>query len=311
MRQRILMTLFALLILSSAFGQNFEKVVFNDKDIEDYYIQLKLPTEKINGVLILLPGYAENAESIFPSSNLFNTAYANDIWTIAIAGGEKIYADEKVIDKINRGLTNFIKRNPNVPKDKFVIGGFSAGGTISLRYAQYSIEHPEKTPIILKGVFTVDSPIDLVDIWEYFQRKIKKNHSEAGVFEARFISEKMKEEIGTPETHPKLYNELTPFNHRLTEVGNEKYLKDMAVRVYHDIDVEWQLKQRRRSLFDSNELSSSELINRLMLMGNERAEFMTAKQPGIRSNGMRHPHSWSIVDEAECIKWTLKIFDAK
>lgn len=305
------MTVFALLTLSSAIGQNFEKIVFNDKDADDYYIQLKPPTERISGVLILLPGYGEKAESIFPSSNLFNTAYANGILTIAIAGGEKIYADETVIDKLNRGLTYFIEKNPTISRDKFVMGGFSAGGTISLRYAEYSVENPTKVPIILKGVFTVDSPIDLGDIWEYFQREIKKNYSEAGVFEAKMISEKMKKEIGTPEKNPKRYNELTPFNHRLTEAGNERYLKNMAVRVYHDIDVEWQLKQRRRSLFDSNQLSASELINRLMLMGNERAEFVSAKQPGVRSNGMRHPHSWSIVDEVECIQWTLKLLDAK
>ena len=311
MKQRTLMTVFALLTLSSAIGQNFEKVVFNDKDADDYYIQLKPPTEKINGVLILLPGYGEKAESIFPSSNLFNTAYANGILTIAIAGGEKIYADEKVMDKLSRGLTDFIKRNPNISKDQFVIGGFSAGGTISLRYAEYSVENPTKAPITFKGVFTVDSPLDLGDIWEYFQREIKKNYSEVGIFEAKMISEKMNKEIGTPETNPKRYKELTPFNHRLTEIGNEKFLKNIAVRVYEDMDVEWQLKQRRRSLFDSNALSASELINRLMLMGNERAEFITSKQPGMRSNGMRHPHSWSIVDEVECIQWTLKLFDTK
>lgn len=305
------MTVFALLTLSSAIGQNFEKVVFNDKDADDYYIQLKPPTEKINGVLILLPGYGEKAESIFPSSNLFNTAYANGILTIAIAGGEKIYADEKVMDKLSRGLTDFIKRNPNISKDQFVIGGFSAGGTISLRYAEYSVENPTKAPITFKGVFTVDSPLDLGDIWEYFQREIKRNYSEVGIFEAKMISEKINREIGTPETNPKRYKELTPFNHRLTEIGNEKFLKNIAVRVYEDMDVEWQLKQRRRSLFDSNALSASELINRLMLMGNERAEFITSKQPGMRSNGMRHPHSWSIVDEVECIQWTLKLFDTK
>ena len=311
MGQRTLTTLFSLLTLSCAIGQNFEKIVFNDKDADDYYIQLRPETEKVNGVLVLLPGYGEKAESIFPSSKLFNTAYANGVLTIAIAGGEKIYADEKVIDKLNRGLTDFIKRNPTIPTDKFVIGGFSAGGTICLRYAEYSVENPTKVPVAIKGVFTVDSPIDLVDIWEYFQREIRKNYSEVGVFEAKFVSEKMNKEIGTPETNPKRYSELTPFNHRLTEAGNEQFLKNMAVRVYHDIDVEWQLKQRRRSIFDSNQLSASELINRLMLMGNERAEFMTSKQPGVRSNGTRHPHSWSIVDEVECIQWTLKLFDTK
>jgi len=130
-----------------------------------------------------------------------------------------------------------------------------------------------------------------------------------GVNEAKTVSAMMSKEIGTPETNPKRYNELTPFNHELNEPGNERYLKNMAVRVYEDIDVEWSLKNRRRSIYDSNALDASELINRLLLMGNERAEFMTAKQPGYRSNGMRHPHSWSIVDEIECIQWCLNLFE--
>jgi len=311
MKKSTLITLLTFLTLGSAIGQSIEKVIFNNKDANDYYLQLKPATEKINGVLILMPGYGEKPESIFPSSNLLNTAYANNILTISIAGDAKIYADENVIDKINRGLIYFLKNNPNIPKNNFIMGGFSAGGTISLRYAEYTVENPTKVPVSIKGVFTVDSPVDLGNIWEYFQREIKKNYSEVGVNEANTISEKMNREIGTPETNPQKYNELTPFNHRLLELGNEKYIKDMAVRVYHDIDVEWQLKQRRRSLYDTNQLSASELINRLMLLGNERAEFMTSKQPGMRANGMRHPHSWSIVDEVEFIQWTLKLFDSK
>lgn len=168
------MTVLALLTISSTLAQNFEKVVFNDKDADDYYIQLKPPTDKVIGVLLLLPGYGEKAESIFPSSKLFNTAYANNIWTIAMAGGEKLHADEKVLDKLNRGLADLLRRNPTIPKDKFIIGGFSAGGTISLRYAEYSIENSAKTPVVLKGVFAVDSPIDLVDIWEYFSKRDQK-----------------------------------------------------------------------------------------------------------------------------------------
>ena len=310
MKQKIWLTLFSALIFGSVLGQSFEKVIFSDNS-DDYYLVLRPTTDKIKGVLVLLPGYGEKAESIFPQSKLFNVAYANDLLTIAIACGEKIYADEQVINKLDRGLSDLIKRNPNISKEKFVIGGFSAGGTIGLRYAEYCVENQAKVPLVPKGVFTVDSPLDLFDIWDYFQREIKKNYSEAGVFEAKMISERMNKEIGTPETNPKKYNELTPFNHKMTELGNEKHLKNMAVRVYEDIDVEWQLKERRRSLYDTNILSASELINRLLLIGNTKAEFKTSKQPGQRSNGMRHPHSWSIVDEMECIQWTLKLFDTK
>jgi hypothetical protein len=38
-------------------------------------------------------------------------------------------------------------------------------------------------------------------------------------------------------------------------------------------------------------------------MGNKRAEFMQSFKTGYRSNGQRHPHSWSIVDEKELIVW--------
>ena len=215
MNKLIQLTLLALLF-NSAYGQNLEKVTFGTSN-DDYYLVLKPATEKIKGVLILLPGYGEKPESIFPQSKLFNVAFANDLLTVAIAGGEKLYADEQVLSKLDRGFTDLFKRNPTISKDKVVIGGFSAGGTISLRYAEYCVENQTKAPLVPKGVFAVDSPVDLFDIWNYFQREIKKNYSEPGVFEAKMISERMNKEIGTPESNPKRYNELTPFNHNLPE----------------------------------------------------------------------------------------------
>lgn len=310
MKYKFSFFLLVFFVSASVLAQSFEKVQFNEKNKDEYYLALKPQSGKIIGVLVLLPGYGGKAEENFPETKLFNVAYLNDILTVSLSEGEKIYPDEQVTDLLNRTLADAVKRYA-VAKDKFVIGGFSAGGTISMRYAEYCVENLTKAPIALRGVFAVDSPLDLASIWKYFQREIKKNYSEAGVFEAKMISEMMKKEIGTPETNAKRYNELTPFNHELTEPGNERFLKNMAVRVYEDIDVEWQLKNRRRSLYDNNALEASELISRLLLLGNEQAEFITAKQPGYRSNGMRHPHSWSIVDEVECIQWCLKLFSAK
>ncbi|WP_194778298.1 hypothetical protein [Pararhodonellum marinum] len=286
-------------------GQTFEKVSFNEHDEKDYYLLLRPLSEDINGVLVLMPGYGQDPESIFPESKLFNVAYANGIVTMAIAGGQKLYADEEVVDKLNRGLSDLLSKNPTLDKTKFVMGGFSAGGTISLRFVEHCMANPSAYPIIPQGVFSVDSPIDLFDIWDYFQREMEKNFSQAGVFEAEFVTEIMTNEIGTPETNEARYNELTPFRSKQKELGNAQFLKEVAVRVYHDLDVEWQLKERRRSLYDTNQLTASELINRLLLNGNDKAEFMTARSPGYRSSGLRHPHSWSIVDEVEFIQWTL------
>ncbi len=293
-----------LLFSLTLFSQNFEKVTFDKSHSEGYYLALRPASTEIKGVMLLLPGFGENAESIFPQSKLPNIAYANNILTVAIAGGRKLYADESVINRLDDAIGH-IKNRYNVPPDKFVIGGFSAGGTISLRYVQYCNKKDTEVPAIPQAVFTVDSPVDLFKIWDYFEREIRRNYSDAGVGEAKFISEIMLDEIGDPANNANEYNKLTPFNTDLEAPGNEKFLLNTAVRVYHDIDVEWQLKNRRRSLYDSNQLQSSELINRLLLLGNEKAEFLTARQPGYRSNGMRHPHSWSIVDEVDLVQWVL------
>ncbi|MFM7857623.1 MAG: hypothetical protein ACKO96_38310, partial [Flammeovirgaceae bacterium] len=101
----------------------------------------------------------------------------------------------------------------------------------------------------------------------------------------------------------------SPFYAASNEPGNERFLKNTAVRVYHDMDVVWQLQNRRRSLYDNNALCSSELINRLLLMGNDKAAFVQSDRKGYRSNGMRHTHSWSIVDEVECIQWIKEVLE--
>ncbi|ELR71965.1 secreted protein [Fulvivirga imtechensis AK7] len=288
-----------------SFGQNYEKVVFNNEPGDGYYLAIAPESTEISGVLVLLPGFGQTAESIFPETKIHNVAYLHGILTIAVAGGRKLYADEEVMTKLNATLEH-VKERYNLSRDQFVIGGFSAGGTISLRYAEYCYERPQEASIQPKGVFSVDSPVDLFNIWDYFQREIKKNYSEAGVGEANFVSEIMLREIGHPVKNKATYDKLTPFNADLDEPGNERFLKDVSVRVYHDIDVIWLLQNRRRSLFDSNALAASELINRLLLAGNEKAEFVPAKQPGFRSAGFRHPHSWSIVDEVELVLWVSK-----
>lgn len=300
-------TIFCIVILFvfDAAGQNYEKVIYGDSTNQEYFLVVPPKSNKLLGALVLLPGFGQKAESIFPETKIHNTAYNNGILTIAIAGGRKLYLDDAVKERLDKAL-EYVKNRYDLTPDQFVIGGFSAGGTISLRYAEYCFESTAKSPVKPRAVFSVDSPVDLFDIWNYFQREIKKNYSEAGVGEAKFVSEIMQREIGNPVDNKEIYERLTPFNSTLGTTGNEKYLKNISVRVYHDVDVVWQLKNRRRSLFDSNALASSELINRLLILGNENAEFVPAIREGYRSNGSRHPHSWSIVDAVELIQWVKK-----
>ncbi|GAB3334700.1 hypothetical protein GCM10027429_16190 [Marivirga atlantica] len=307
MRRLIYILILLTSIQLSISAQNFERISIGDEP-DEYYIALAPSSENIKGVLVLMPGFAQPAESIFPESKIQNVAFANSILSIAIPCQPKLYADSIVIEKLNKTL-NHVKTKYNVSAEDFVLGGFSAGGTISLRYAEYCYQKPDEASIKPQAVFTVDSPVDLFHIWNYFDRELKKNFSEAGVNEAKYVQGLMLKEIGSPEDNRDVWNAFTPFNMESDAKGNEQHLESIAIRVYHDIDVNWLINERHRSLMDTNALPASELINRLKQYGNNKAEFMIAKNEGYRSSGLRHPHSWSIVDEIELIQWVKKQLD--
>ena len=292
-----------LLPLMAVQAQTIKKVIVNSQDsISGYYLAVEPASHRIASVLVLWPGFAEGAETVFPETKLDNVAYTNNILVVAVCAGAKLYVDAELRPKLNRVFDDIVSRY-RVRPNQFVLGGFSAGGTVALRYTELCKESPADYPIQPKGVFTIDSPVDLFDLWRYCDREIAKNFAQAGASEAQFVQQLMTQEHGTPTDNRDEYKGLTPFCRDLTEPGNERHLTNTAVRVYHDVDINWYLRERRRSAFDENFAASSELINRLLLLGNQKAEFVQSNRKGVRSNGTRHPHSWSIVNEVACIQW--------
>lgn len=290
-------------------AQSIEKIVLDKTDdVSGYYLAIEPQTKKIDGVLLLLPGYGQKAETIFPETKLHNVGYLNNILTIGFASGAKLYADKETQDKLNNVIEDVLQRY-SLNESKFVIGGFSAGGTVALRYAEICKEYPDKFPITPKGVFVVDSPIDIFTFYELLEKNIENKYSEVAVQEAEWVTNLIKNDHGIPSENIDYYKEINPFSMNKKYGENEKWLKDIAVRTYHDVDITWRLVNRNQPVRTQSYLVTSELINRLLLMGNQKAEFMQSYQTGYRSNGMRHPHSWSIVDEVDCIKWMKRIME--
>jgi len=203
-----------------------------------------------------------------------------------------------------------IVKEYDIDRSKIVLGGYSAGGVIALRYTELMHENPQSAAVLPRAVFMVDSPVDLYHLWDMQQENRRNNYSEISVNEAIWIERYFNQYYGaTPSEDPEMYRELSPFSMDTVNGQNEKYLSRVAVRAYHDIDVAWRLIHRNQTARFDNYIPTSELINRLMLMGNDRAEFMQSFQTGYRRNGERHPHSWSIVDQEECILWMKKVLD--
>lgn len=252
MKNHIALSTALLLLLTGAQAQTVNKITVNEQDsISGYYLTVEPASRRIATVLILLPGFADRAEAVFSETKLHNVAYTNDILVVAVSGSSKLYVDADLLPKLNLVFRDIVKRY-NVRPNQFVLGGFSAGGTIALRYVELCKEFPADYPIAPKGVFTIDSPVDLFDLWAYFDREKAKNFAEVGVSEARFVQQLMTQEHGMPKDNLLKYKQLTPFYRELSEPGNERHLATTAVRVYHEVDINWYLRERRRSAFDAN-----------------------------------------------------------
>jgi hypothetical protein len=284
-------------------GQNAEKVWFDKTDsVYGYYLIIKPASNRIQGALILLDGYTGNADGFLSETKVHNVAAVNDILTVCIPTGTHLYLDNSMTELMNR-ILNEVKTKYNLRREKFALGGMSSGGTIALRYAERCYEKPGDFPILPKAVFDIDSPLDLAGLYKSSQRDLQKNNGGRWLGEAQMIVDRFNKELGNINGDMKKYKEVSPFLREQKDSTNEKYLINTAVRTYHDVDVNWFIQNRKRSLYETNLLDGSELINRLVQLGNKQVEFIASKIPGRRSNGMKHPHSWNIADEIDLVQW--------
>jgi hypothetical protein len=296
---------------SFTFCQTIEKIIFDSKDsTAGYYLAIQPQSKTIKGVVVLLTSFLP-PEALLPETKLHNVASANDILSIVASAKQKLYADSSTTKRITTIVKDVAARF-SADAAKFALAGYDEAGNIALRYTELAHENPSVYPIQPKVVFGIDSPVDLFGLWHWAERQIKKNYWPGAVGDARYYLDVMTGENGTIYNNPEAYKKLSPFNRMDETPGNEQYLRNVPVRLYYDTDIEWHLKNRRNSFYDTKMADGAELISRLLLAGNSAAEFIASTQPGLRSNGTRNPNSISIVNEIECVHWikrSLGIFD--
>lgn len=302
----ILLAIAGTLVPTTTLGQNSEKIVFDAQDSTAGYYVAVPPAGPVRGTLILLTSFRP-PESILPETMLHNAAYANGILTIVASMQDKLFADTAAIARINTIVQHAAAHFP-IDSSRVALAGYSFAGNIALRYTELANEYPTQFPLRPRAVFAVDSPVDCAGLWTWCERAIKKNYYPGSVEDGKILTDVMTKAYGTPNDHPGVYQQLTPFSRTLEGPGNEQYLQHTAVRLYYDTDIQWQLQNRRNSYYDTYMPDGSEMISRLLLAGNKEAEFVTGRQ-GWRSNGARHPDALSIVDEIACMQWLKKTLD--
>lgn len=277
----------------------------NDRNQKDLFYYSLIPNEKIKGVIVLLPGTWDRVEYTLSSTkNICQEAFNNNIAVISLSINQRLTLKEEVLAFINLAFKDAIQKY-NLPKDKFIIGGFSMGGLFSLRYTELSIQDNIKTTVKPAAAFSVDGPTDLESMYHTFEISLERSPNKT---EPTYALNEFKKNIGgTPKTNRDNYIYYSTYSYSENDGGNAKYLTAIPIRIYNDVDVSWWLENRNTDLYGMNALDQSAMINYLNRAGNKKAEFINSFGKGYRLDGTRHPHSWSIVETDDFINWVRKI----
>lgn len=312
-------TLLVLFLLASqiTFAQSLDKVIVTTTDPDNLYMAsdvdsnslfyLKLvPVDKPKGVLVILPGAFELVRMIPSQITLHKLAVDNNLIVVfpslnyGISNHDK---EHKFLDVVFKQISE----QYNVPKDKFILGGFSGGGMIALSYTEKANRDKNSTYLVPKAVFGIDPPLDYAHLWNHAERDVERNFSDVAVQEGKWIMDTYKRAFGgSPDEFKDNYVKHSIYSHSEKNGGNAQYLKNTPILIYTEPDVIWQMENRRRDAYDMNSTDISAMINLLKLQGNEDATMITTQNKGVRQGGAKHPHSWSIMDSEESMAWVLK-----
>ncbi|SDW55629.1 alpha/beta hydrolase [Flavobacterium degerlachei] len=287
-----------------ATNPKIEKVFLEKADTTKNYYTIIYPSKlPWTGYIFLIPGFGETAENVLQQTDLPNKLALNGILTIIPTFQDGVLSfgvdslSQQSFDRILKDVTSKHK----LIDQKFYVGGFSIGGSCAIKYAENSAIKPT-------AVFAIDPPLDFERFYNSAKRDIRlSKENEANEENVYMVDRLEKETGGSPKTNLTGYYAISPYSFSDTTQTAIKKLTKMPLRIYTEPDINWWLKERGSDFTSMNATECSAMINELNRLGNQNAELITTQYKGYRQpENRRHPHSWSIVDNDELIKWLLK-----
>lgn len=301
----LLLTVF---ICTISFGQKIETVYLNVTDSsKNKYIIIYPPKLPWKGYMFLVPGMFQKAEDVLVQTDLPKYAAQQGILTIIPTfkmGISSFGIDTASLSSLLEIHNHVISRH-KLSDSKFYIGGFSIGGTCAIKYAELALSgNNMKKP---SAIFALDAPLDFERMYMNTQREIRLPGSNEGALEESKYLQKVLLRVfgGSPSEVLSNYHKLSPYSFNDTTQQAIKPLVNLPIRLYTEPDIHWWLTDGvDYSLLNAFDFAA--MTNELRRMGNKKIELITTTNKGFRKPGnTRHPHSWSIAEPTDLVKWLL------
>lgn len=290
---------------NSAIAQNHEYVYKNPSDSSfNCYLKIFPKTDSIKGLIIRdysnLPNISK--KSPYQFWELSKQAGMMTLITNTSKQFPELFTSDSVL-KILDDMVQEVVSQHKIPRNNIFIGGISSSGTRALRYAQYCAAG--KSTIKIRGVFVVDSPLDLERFYNSaFQHK--KNFSGGMLWEANIMLPLFNSLFGgNPQEKLNAYRNSSVFSHSDSLGGNAPLLSNTGIVIFHEPDIDWWVNERGCSYYDINSYDLVAFAVLMKKLGNQQVDLITTTGKGFDRKGNRKPHSWTIVDENYLINWIL------
>ncbi len=261
--------------------------------------------EKQNAILILFPCFPCDAHNTEQEFNIVDVATLNNIAVLMMNFNAHLWLYEKDKKSLEKQIIDALTRN-KIETKNIVIGGFSSGGNVTLLLSEYL--KTSSSVLQPKGIFIVDSPIDLLGLYNASVLNVQKDKFKIAQEEAQWVVKTFDLEFGIGDSSLEGYENNSPYLAKTHALKNLSHLNDVNIRLYTEPDTAWWNTNRLTDYANTNAYYIEQLAQDLKdLYGEKYVEFIQTTNRGYRANGTRHPHSWAIVDENELVKWILTL----
>ncbi len=309
--KKILIALIFCALTGTAFAQKIDKVYLNPNDSTvNRYLVINPAKTPYMGFMFLIPSFSETPEMVLEQTNLPKIAVEKGILTIIptfSTGVLSMGADRLTQQSFKEILADVINKY-RLTETKFLVGGFSMGGTCAVKFAE--LAHANNYKYKPAAVFAIDPPLDFEKFYNSSKRTIRLGVESPLANEAKYMIERIEQEMGgTPQTALQNYYKISPYSYSDATQSAIKNLINTPIRIYSEPDINWWIRERGSDLYEMNVLDASAMINELNMLGNKNAELILTENKGYRfrqGTKIRHPHSWSIAEPNELVDWLLK-----
>jgi hypothetical protein len=295
-----------LFICVLSFGQKIETVYLNVKDSTANMFIAVLPQHgQVKSFMFLLDGFGNSPRDVLVQTELPKLAAQQGILTVIpiLKTGPLYFGSDAASQQSLKDMIEFAVTRYQLKGKDFYIGGFSIGGTCVVTYSELAVR--KDYTIKPKAVFAVDPPLD----WERFylaaKRVARLSKPDKVNAEVAYMIDRIQKEMGgPPEIARENYHNHSPYSYQDTTQRAIKALIKTPIMIISEPDIQWWLGQRGYDYSYINITDQAAMINELHKLGNDKAVLVTTTNKGYRKlQNSRHPHSWSIADPEQTIKW--------